>query len=65
MTRIEEMEKMYRDGKKVVGSLELELIDKLLSIYKEIEPNQKVIFLDLVSSKTKDALKKLSFSSGL
>jgi len=63
MKRTEELKEMYSHGEKMIESLEVELIDKLFSIYKEIEPNQKAIFLDLVSSKAKDSLVKLSFSS--
>ena len=61
--RQQELKEMYKKGENVVAEIEMKVLDKLLSTYNELEPNEKVVLLDLVSSRTRDALVRLSLSS--
>jgi len=61
--RQQELKEMYKKGENVVAEIEMKVLDKLLSTYNELEPNEKAVLLDLVSSRTRDALVRLSLSS--
>ena len=57
-----EIEVKARKGEDVREYIETDLFNKILSVYEELEPNEKIVFLEMVSSSVRSFLIKVSFS---
>ena len=58
-----EIEVKARKGEDVREYIETDLFNKILSVYEELEPNEKIVFLEMVSSSVRGFLIKVSFSN--
>jgi len=55
--------KIFRDGESVREKIALEFLEKFRCMYEELDANQKIVFLDMLSSYTKEHLIKLVLSN--
>jgi len=65
MSEIKKLHNEVINGEEICRAITTDVLNKLICFYEKLEPNQKSVCLDLVSSDTKDILKKISFSRGL